>query len=343
MARHRSHVQLRWSDMDALRHVNNVQFLRFLEDARVADDGRGRRGAASSTTCASSSYATRSTIGDRCCSAPSRSSSTPGSTRVGRTSYALAYEVREERRRRRLRHGRHGDGLRRPPRTAARSPSTTPCARSSSRSSSTGSGPSCWHGSRGGAAPMSAELVHLAKDEAAYLAAFLGRIVGWDERSAVRVQARGGVVGVYAPSPLDVLVVHRAAARRPPADAPLDRTVSAGRLRDVIGDVARLGAETDVALPDAVTGSRVARRPAARGAVVTGRAGDGRRRGAARRRRRGRVPRRPCRAPARFRPSCVAEATWDAPGWGGVPMRALHAARLLGFLHPPRCPHRDRH
>ncbi len=35
MARHRYHVQLRWSDMDALRHVNNVQFLRFLEDARV--------------------------------------------------------------------------------------------------------------------------------------------------------------------------------------------------------------------------------------------------------------------------------------------------------------------
>ena len=31
----------------------------------------------------------------------------------------------------------------------------------------------------------------------------------------------------------------------------------------------------------------------------------------------------------------VAEAAWDAPGWGGVPMRALHAARLLGFLNHP--------
>lgn len=28
-------VQLRWSDMDALRHVNNVQFARLLEEARV--------------------------------------------------------------------------------------------------------------------------------------------------------------------------------------------------------------------------------------------------------------------------------------------------------------------
>ena len=29
------------------------------------------------------------------------------------------------------------------------------------------------------------------------------------------------------------------------------------------------------------------------------------------------------------------EATWDKPGWGGLPMRALHAARLLGFLTHP--------
>lgn len=35
MARHRYAVQLRWSDMDVQSHVNNVQYLRFLEDARV--------------------------------------------------------------------------------------------------------------------------------------------------------------------------------------------------------------------------------------------------------------------------------------------------------------------
>lgn len=32
---HRVEVPLRWSDMDAYRHVNNVQYLRLLEDARV--------------------------------------------------------------------------------------------------------------------------------------------------------------------------------------------------------------------------------------------------------------------------------------------------------------------
>jgi acyl-CoA thioester hydrolase len=33
--RHRVLTPLRWSDMDAYGHVNNVQFLRLLEDARV--------------------------------------------------------------------------------------------------------------------------------------------------------------------------------------------------------------------------------------------------------------------------------------------------------------------
>jgi acyl-CoA thioester hydrolase len=45
-----AHVSLRWSDMDAYAHINNVQFLRLLEDARViafrdwfdSADGRDR-------------------------------------------------------------------------------------------------------------------------------------------------------------------------------------------------------------------------------------------------------------------------------------------------------------
>ncbi len=35
VSRHRVMTPLRWSDMDAYGHVNNVQFLRLLEDARV--------------------------------------------------------------------------------------------------------------------------------------------------------------------------------------------------------------------------------------------------------------------------------------------------------------------
>lgn len=35
MTPYAAHVGLRWSDMDAYAHINNVQFLRLLEDARV--------------------------------------------------------------------------------------------------------------------------------------------------------------------------------------------------------------------------------------------------------------------------------------------------------------------
>jgi acyl-CoA thioester hydrolase len=35
MARHIFHCPLRWADMDAFGHVNNVTFLRYLEEARI--------------------------------------------------------------------------------------------------------------------------------------------------------------------------------------------------------------------------------------------------------------------------------------------------------------------
>jgi len=41
--RYRYDCPMRWSDMDSLHHVNNVQYLRYLEDARV--DWLFRRGA----------------------------------------------------------------------------------------------------------------------------------------------------------------------------------------------------------------------------------------------------------------------------------------------------------
>ena len=177
--------------------------------------------------------------------------------------------------------------------------------------------------------------IRMGKDEALHLAAYLGRIVGWDERAAVRVQARGGVVGIFAPCPLDVLVFVALPLSEPVVE-PLDTTVSAGRLRDVIGDVARLApdTDTDVTLPDAVTGSTSLAvlpptSPWAPG--ERGMAGD--------------VIPKVDEAVAKFRASVpstgsfqselLAEAAWDAPGWGGVPMRALHAARLVGFLTHP--------
>ncbi len=95
MARHRYHVQLRWSDMDALRHVNNVQFLRFLEDARVQMlIELGRRGLESEL----GAVVARHEIDYK---RPLLFRTAPvvvdtWVTRIGRTSYSVAYDIREE-------------------------------------------------------------------------------------------------------------------------------------------------------------------------------------------------------------------------------------------------------
>jgi hypothetical protein len=179
--------------------------------------------------------------------------------------------------------------------------------------------------------------VVLAKDEASYLAAFLSRTTSWDERAAARLVVRPSAVGVYAPNPLDVLVfvaVPLAEPFVPLEGTSLDVTVSAGRLRDIIGDVAQLGARTEARIPDPVTGSAsLAVLPPASpwSPGERGIAGDlVPRVDAAVAEFRARVP-----ATGGIQAELVAEATWDAPGWGGVPMRALHAARLMGFLTHP--------
>ncbi len=175
--------------------------------------------------------------------------------------------------------------------------------------------------------------LNLARDESAHLAGFLARVTGWDERAAVRVQTRRTVLGVYAPSPLDVLGFVALPMASAPAD-PVDTTVSAGRLRDILGDVARLPTVSEIPLPDPVTGSASLAVLPPPGTWMPGERGTA-----------GDVAGLVDAAVASFRSAVpatgslsadlVAEATWDAPGWGGLPMRALHAARLLGFLAHP--------
>lgn len=46
MAHYRCDYPMRWSDMDAYGHVNNVQYLRFFEDARIEAFGAHRPGEA---------------------------------------------------------------------------------------------------------------------------------------------------------------------------------------------------------------------------------------------------------------------------------------------------------
>ena len=94
MPRHRYHVQLRWSDMDALRHVNNVQFLRFLEDARVqmmVEAGRRTLESELGVVVVRHEIDYRRPLLFR----PEPVVVDTWVTHVGRTSYAVAYEVRE--------------------------------------------------------------------------------------------------------------------------------------------------------------------------------------------------------------------------------------------------------
>lgn len=95
MARHRYRVQLRWSDMDALRHVNNVQFLRFLEDARVqmmVEAGRRTLESDLGVVVVRHEIDYRRPLLFR----PEPVVVDTWVTRIGRTSYAVAYEIREE-------------------------------------------------------------------------------------------------------------------------------------------------------------------------------------------------------------------------------------------------------
>ena len=148
------------------------------------------------------------------------------------------------------------------------------------------------------------------------------------------------MLGVYGPLPMDVLGLVVVPLAEPVTGTELDgldATVSAGRLRDILGDVALVEVRAParaVRLPDPVTGPPSLGVLPPRGGWDVGEeglAGDlGPRVDAAVARFRADVP-----ASGWFNAELVAEATWDAEGWGGVPMRALHAARLLGFLAEP--------
>lgn len=95
MARHRYRVQLRWSDMDALRHVNNVQFLRFLEDARVqmmVEAGRRTLESELGVVVVRHEIDYHRPLLFR----PEPVVVDTWVTRIGRSSYAVAYEIREE-------------------------------------------------------------------------------------------------------------------------------------------------------------------------------------------------------------------------------------------------------
>ena len=174
--------------------------------------------------------------------------------------------------------------------------------------------------------------VCLGADEARFLAGHLRRLTGWDERAAVRLLTRGQAVAVVGSTPMGAMsFIAVPTAASPPL---LDTVVSAGRLRDLLGDVASGSGARDLVVPDDVG-------PVADLAVLPpdgpwipaerATAGD--------------VTPLVVAAIERFRADVaalpagsaaaedLAERTWDTRTWGGLPLRALHAARSLGLLN----------
>jgi hypothetical protein len=164
---------------------------------------------------------------------------------------------------------------------------------------------------------------------AADLAAFLRRLLHYDKRAVVRVQASGHVLAVYARPPFDVLAL-RVLALGDAAD--FDATVVAGDL--LLGVEGASGEHVDVPAPVAAVAWAGVLPPRAGWAgvgtldaaelVQAVRSGVAAFKAA--------VEAVPDEERTRSRVDSVAEQVWSRPLLGDLPLRAGHAARSLGFL-----------
>ncbi len=183
----------------------------------------------------------------------------------------------------------------------------------------------CFH--RGATARVT-ELV-LGADERAGLLGYLGRLVGLDNRGAVRLQAGGLVLGVWGGPPLDVVALRPVALQAP---LELDVTVSAQRLLDRLQD----SVTEPVPLPPPVSGpawagllpprtgwTARATVPASAvfDAVRVAVEGFGRR-----------VALLDEDQRSRAALDAIAADLWNRPVVAGVPLRSAHAAELVGLL-----------
>lgn len=184
--------------------------------------------------------------------------------------------------------------------------------------------------------------LRMRQSECAFVANYLRVLVEWDARAAVRIQQRGTVVGIWGAPPTQCLTFIAVPLSSAGEDPITDRTVSAGRLRDCLGDVsttARGFGGRSINVPEAVVGSLELMRLPPREhwePIKTGTAQDvvpGI--DAAIGEFRQRVPQAPLDPTSGQR---VADEIWSRPGWGTIPIRALHTAKSLGFLANSQAP-----
>jgi hypothetical protein len=173
--------------------------------------------------------------------------------------------------------------------------------------------------------------------ESAGLVAYLRCLVGLDDRGAVRLQGAQRVLGVWGGPPMDVVTLRPVALATELAE-PLDVTVSARRMLEAVERVSTSATPSAaVDLPAAVTGpgwagllpprggwQELATVPAASVVDAVRVAVDGFRR---------RVQDLP-EPERRSQPvlESVARQLWAQPVVAGIPLRAAHAAEVVGLL-----------
>ncbi|MFM2438313.1 MAG: hypothetical protein RLZ55_1132 [Actinomycetota bacterium] len=172
----------------------------------------------------------------------------------------------------------------------------------------------------------------MTRDARVHLASTLSRVLRWQPEAVVRVITRMSSLGLYAELPTGVLVFVALPVEAPVPE--LDASVSAHRLRDVLGDPARAGADVHpVRLPDGrTTPPALAALPPRDRWILGERATAGDVLAAFERRRavvEGDLAALPEGAPMR----AEVLRSWRAePCWGGMPTAAVEAARSFGML-----------
>jgi len=177
----------------------------------------------------------------------------------------------------------------------------------------------------------------LAKDERVHLAGLLNRVVGWRSDASVRLITTERAVGLYFDAPMGVLVFIALPLARP-GNAVVDRVVSAHRLRDVLGDVAAgVPAEVEVTIPDArEMPAALAVLPSREGWIAAEKATASEVSEALDAATAARDKQAEALAAATDEARSSFESQWwEAPLWGGLPTKAVYAARALGMIAHP--------
>jgi hypothetical protein len=179
----------------------------------------------------------------------------------------------------------------------------------------------------------------LKYQEAVHVASFLRRLVSWDARAVVRIQSRNSVAGLWGVTPMGCLAFIAVPLGEAP-DPAIDTIVSAGRVRDILGDLSQCtdsNREVAYRLPDEMpVVSQLTELPPQGAWIPADRLAA-------------------CQISelvddavaeyhkqAEMFPSAdrkfldhLAEQVWARPGVATFPLKSLHAARQLGFLSHP--------